>query len=38
MREEKLFQLALTLVPGLGDVLVKTLISYLGSAEQVFSA
>ena len=30
--------MALTLVPGLGDVLVKTLISYLGSAEAVFSA
>jgi DNA processing protein len=38
MREEKLFQLALTLVPGLGDILVKTLISYLGSAQQVFDA
>jgi DNA processing protein len=38
MREEKLFQLALTLVPGLGDILVKTLISYLGSAQQVFEA
>ena len=38
MQEERLSQLALTLVPGLGDVLVKTLISYLGSAEAVFSA
>ncbi len=38
MYEEKLFQLALTLVPGLGDVLVKTLISYIGSAQQVFDA
>ena len=38
MREEKLFQLALTLVPGLGDILVKTLISYIGSAQQVFNA
>ena len=37
MREEKLFQLALTLVPGLGDILVKTLISYIGSAQQVFN-
>jgi DNA processing protein len=38
MRKERLFQLALTLVPGLGDVLVKTLVSYLGSAESVFQA
>lgn len=37
MPEEKLFQLALTLVPGLGDILVKTLISYVGNAKQVFS-
>jgi len=38
MREEKLTQLALTLVPGLGDVLVKTLISYMGSAHAIFNA
>ncbi len=38
MHEEKLFQLALTLVPGLGDILVKTLVSYIGSAQQVFDA
>lgn len=38
MPNEKFSQLALTLVPGLGDVLVKTLISYLGSAEAVFEA
>ena len=37
MSGEKLFQLALTLVPGLGDVLVKTLVSYTGSAKKVFS-
>lgn len=37
MPEEKLFQLALTRVPGLGDILVKTIISYLGSAEQAFN-
>ncbi|RLD23760.1 MAG: DNA-protecting protein DprA [Bacteroidetes bacterium] len=36
MPKEKLFQLALTLVPGLGDILVKTIISYIGSAQQVF--
>jgi len=38
MPQEKLFQLALTLVPGLGDILVKTIISYIGSAEQAFNA
>ena len=38
MPEEKLLQLALTRVPGLGDILIKTLISYLGSAEAVFAA
>jgi DNA processing protein len=36
MQEEKLHQLALTLVPGIGDILIKNLISYTGSAEQVF--
>lgn len=36
MHGEKLYQLALTLVPGLGDILVKTLISYIGSARVVF--
>jgi DNA processing protein len=38
MPEAKLFQLALTLVPGLGDILVKTLISYVGGAQKVFDA
>jgi len=38
MGEEKLFQLALTLVPGLGDILIKTLISYIGSAQKVFNS
>ena len=38
MPEERQFQLALTLVPGLGDVLVKTLISYLGDAKTVFNS
>lgn len=37
MHEEKLFQLALTLVPGLGDILVKNLVSYCGTAENVFA-
>ncbi|RYE19151.1 MAG: DNA-protecting protein DprA, partial [Sphingobacteriaceae bacterium] len=29
-------QLALTFVPGIGDVLAKNLISYCGSAEDIF--
>jgi DNA processing protein len=36
MHENKLYQLALTLVPGLGDILIKTLISYLGSSKAAF--
>ena len=36
-REEKLkYQIALTLVPGIGAVLGKTLVSYCGSPEAVF--
>jgi DNA processing protein len=31
-----LHQLALTFVPGIGDVLAKNLISYCGSAEEIF--
>ena len=38
MPDERIAQLALTLVPGLGDVLVKTLVSYLGSASTAFTA
>ncbi|MFD1820630.1 DNA processing protein [Pseudarcicella hirudinis] len=34
--EKKLHQIALTLIPKIGDVLVRQLISYCGSAEQVF--
>ena len=30
------YQIALTLIPGVGDVLAKNLISYCGSAEEVF--
>src|SRR5258706_3512743 len=36
MDSERLFFLALHLVPGIGDVLVKQLVSYCGSAERVF--
>jgi DNA processing protein len=31
-----LYQIALTLVPGIGDVLGKKLVTYCGSAEAVF--
>ena len=34
--QEKLYQIALTLTPKIGDVLVRQLISYCGSAEQAF--
>lgn len=34
--QEKLYQIALTLVPKIGDVTVRQLISYCGSAEEVF--
>ncbi len=36
MEDEKLFQVALSMVPGLGDITIKTLISYCGSAKDVF--
>jgi DNA processing protein len=34
--QQKFYEVALTLVPKIGDVLVRQLISYCGSAEQVF--
>ncbi|WP_258104311.1 DNA-processing protein DprA [Marinoscillum sp. MHG1-6] len=36
--EEKLYQVALTRVPGIGDVTIKNLISYSGSAHEVFKS
>ena len=33
---DKLYQIALTLIPKIGDVLVRQLISYCGTAEQAF--
>ncbi|UZR94886.1 DNA-processing protein DprA [Chondrinema litorale] len=36
MEEENLFEIALGLVPGIGNVLAKHLISYRGSAKNVF--
>ena len=32
----KLYEIAVRMIPGVGDVLVKQLISYCGSAEAVF--
>ncbi len=37
MEQEKLYQVALTQVAGIGPLLAKNLISYCGSAESVFS-
>lgn len=36
MDNEKLYQVALSMVPGIGDVIAKTLVSYCGSATDVF--
>lgn len=38
MNEEKRYQVALGLIPGVGDHLTKQLVSYCGSAAAVFSA
>ena len=35
---EKLYQVALTLLPGVGSILAKNLVAYCGSAENVFKA
>ncbi len=36
--EAKVYQVALSLVPGVGNALAKTLVSYCGSAEAVFQS
>lgn len=36
MSSEKFYQVALSLIPGIGNVLTKQLISYCGSAKEVF--
>ncbi len=36
MDQERIYFLALHLVPGVGDILIKQLISYCGSAQEVF--
>ncbi|MTI32027.1 DNA-processing protein DprA [Xanthovirga aplysinae] len=38
MHTEKLYQVGLYLTPGLGDILIKKLISFCGSAEAVFKS
>ena len=35
---EKLYQIALTLLPNVGSVLAKNLMAYCGSAENIFKA
>lgn len=37
-QNEKIHQLALKLSPGIGDVLIRNLVSYCGSASEVFKA
>ncbi len=36
MGDEKIYQVALSMVPGIGDIIAKTLLSYCGSAKEVF--
>lgn len=38
MNNQKIYQVALTLVPGIGDITAKQLINYCGSAEEVFKS
>jgi len=38
MQKELLYQIALTLIPNIGDVNAKALVSHFGSAEAIFSA
>ncbi len=36
MDDEKLYQVALSMIPGIGDISAKTLLSYCGSAKAIF--
>jgi DNA processing protein len=36
MDDERIFQVALSMIPGIGDIMSKTLVSYCGSAREVF--
>ncbi|MFN8355299.1 MAG: DNA-processing protein DprA [Spirosomataceae bacterium] len=38
MQDDKIYQLALKLTPGIGDVLIRNLVSYCGGAREVFQA
>src|SRR5210317_96642 len=38
MDASKIYQVAISLVPGIGNLLARQLISYCGSAREVFSA
>ena len=38
MSNEKIYQIALALIPGVGNILIKQLISYCGSAAAVFKS
>ena len=38
MNEEKLYQIALLRTPGVGSTTIKSLISYCGSAKNVFQS
>ena len=38
MQKELLYQIALTLIPNIGDVNAKALVSHFGSAEAIFNA
>lgn len=38
MEQEKLYQVALSFVPGIGDINTKQLVSYCGSAEAIFKS
>jgi len=37
MDDEKIYQVSLSMVPGIGDITAKTLLSYCGSAKEVFN-
>lgn len=38
MSDSRLYQVALSQIPGIGNVIIKTLLSYCGSAENVFKS
>lgn len=35
MDDEKIYQVSLSMVPGIGDITAKTLLSYCGSAKEM---